>query len=188
MQYVKNSFTLFKNDLQFRQYIVMAFLVASCCSWVNNLLEWILCFISYMLPTCGKCWTGRLKLYSLKSDKREASEHRTDEQREAAPRRGSRWEGWMEVPVKEALSQEGRMGRTGAPSDFSCYKKTQNAYHPVLCHSTEVCLIKTYFLLWLKKNGFGYLNCGYQFCFSGGMKKKCHFVKCFELISSNSYL
>lgn len=166
----------------------MAFLVASCCSWVNNLLEWILCFISYMLPTCGKCWTGRLKLYSLKSDKREASEHRTDEQREAAPRRGSRWEGWMEVPVKEALSQEGRMGRTGAPSDFSCSKKTQNAYHPVLCHSTEVCLIKTYFLLWLKKNGFGYLNCGYQFCFSGGMKKKCHFVKCFELISSNSYL
>ena len=43
-------------------------------------------------------------------------EHRTDEQREAAPRRGSRWEGWMEVPVKEALSQEGRMGRTGAYS------------------------------------------------------------------------
>ena len=88
-------------------------------------------------------------VWNLTKEKR--VEHRTDKQREAAPRRGSRWEGWMEVPVKEALSQEGRMGRTGAPSDFSCSKKTQNAYHPVLCHSTEVCLIKTYFLLWLNK-------------------------------------
>ena len=77
--------------------------------------------------------------------------HRADEQREAAPWRGSRWEGWMELPVKEALSQKGRMGRAGVPSDFPCSEKTQNTYYPVLCHSTEVCLIKTYFLLWLKK-------------------------------------
>ena len=34
-----------------------------------------------------------------------------------------------------------------------------------------VCLIKTYFFTLVEKNGFGYLNCGYQFCFSGGMKK-----------------
>ena len=44
---------------------------------------------------------------------------------------------------------------------------------------------KDIFFTLVEKNGFSYLNCGYQFCFSGGMKKKYHFGKCFELISSN---
>lgn len=129
----------------------MAFLVASCCSWVNNLIEWILCFISYISFLLVES-VGLGEAQTLQSEIWQKRSLVSTEQMMSVKRlhgEGQQVGGLMEVPWKRPYlkKEDGKDWRT---SDFSRAPRNTERYHPVPCHSTEVCLIKTYFLLWLK--------------------------------------
>lgn len=166
----------------------MAFLVALCCSRVNNLLEWIFCFISYMLPTCGKRWTGRLRLYSRKSDKREASGAQNRWAEGSSSTERQQVGGLDGGACERGLISRREHGKDWCTLRFFMLHENTERLPPCPLPLNRSLFDKDIFFTLVEENGFGYLNYGYQFCFAGGMKKKCHFGKCFELISSTEYL